>query len=145
MFTCVGCGGAGVPNRLLGEGCLSGASSLAILFGTEAEEPWRTCSEQDRRGRARANMVLVTFAETKVTRRAGATPRIIIPNPNDNPQHPTLTKMIPSHRNPGSPMKDVGDDKCGGCLWGLRFRTIGFGSGNGGIGAEVLIGFNDAA
>ena len=86
-----------------------------------------------------------TFAETKVTRRAGATPRIIIPNTNDNPQHPTLTKMIPSHRKPGSPMKDVGDDKCGGPLWGLRFRAIGFGTGNGGIGAEVLIGLNDAA
>ena len=38
-FHCVGRGGAGVPNRLLGEGCLSRASSFAILFGTEAEGP----------------------------------------------------------------------------------------------------------
>ncbi len=53
---------------VFGEGCLSGASSLAILFGAEAEEPpW---------GRARAKMVLGTFAETKVPRRAGAKPRI---------------------------------------------------------------------
>ena len=74
-FYCVGCGGAGAPNRLLGEGCLSGkvalhlgASSLAILFGAEAEgPPW---------GRARANMVLVPFAETKGTRRAGAKARL---------------------------------------------------------------------
>ncbi len=34
-----GCGGAAAPNRPFGEGCLSGASSLAILFGAEAEEP----------------------------------------------------------------------------------------------------------
>jgi len=54
---------------LSGEGCLSRASSRAILFGTEAEEPpW---------GRARAEMVLGTFAETQVPRRAGAKPRII--------------------------------------------------------------------
>ena len=46
FVSCVGCGGAGAPNRLLGEGCLSGkvalhlgVSSLAILFGTEAEGP----------------------------------------------------------------------------------------------------------
>ncbi|MEC4679978.1 MAG: hypothetical protein VST67_04685, partial [Nitrospirota bacterium] len=70
-------GGAGVPNRLFGEGCLSGASSLAILFGAEAEAPRRACSEQGRRGRARAKMVLVPFAETKGTRRAGTTPRKI--------------------------------------------------------------------
>ncbi len=38
-LTAFGRGGASVPNRPLGEGCLSGASSLAILFGTEAEEP----------------------------------------------------------------------------------------------------------
>ncbi len=58
-----GCGGAGAPNRLLGEGCLSGASSLALLFGAQAEgPPW---------GRIRAEMVLGTFAETKVPRRAG--------------------------------------------------------------------------
>ena len=67
-ITAFGCGGAGGPNRLFGESCLSGASSLAILFGAEAEgPPW---------GRARAKMVLVTFAETKVTRRAGTKPRI---------------------------------------------------------------------
>ncbi len=66
----VGRGGASVPNRPLGEGCLSGASSLAILFGTEAEgPPW---------GRARAEMVLVPFAETKGTRRAGTKPRFKI-------------------------------------------------------------------
>ncbi len=63
-----GCGGAGAPNRLLGEGCLSGASSLALLFGAQAEgPPW---------GRIRAEMVLGTFAKTKVPRRAGAKPRI---------------------------------------------------------------------
>jgi len=32
-------GGAAAPNRLFGEGCLSGASSRAILFGAEAEGP----------------------------------------------------------------------------------------------------------
>ncbi len=32
-FTAFGCDGAGVPNRHFGEGCLSAASSLAILFG----------------------------------------------------------------------------------------------------------------
>ena len=65
-FLCVGRGGAAAPNRLLGEGCLSGASSLAILFGAEAEgPPW---------GRARAEMVLVPFAETKGTRLQGRNP-----------------------------------------------------------------------
>ncbi len=46
FVSCVGRGGASVPNRRLGEGCLSGkvalylgASSLAILFGAEAEGP----------------------------------------------------------------------------------------------------------
>ena len=63
-----GRGGAAAPNRLFGEGCLSRASSLAILFGAEVEEsPW---------GRARAKMVLGTFAETKVPRRVGTTPHI---------------------------------------------------------------------
>ncbi len=62
----VGCGGAAGPNRLLGEGCLSRASSLAILFGAEAEEPpW---------GRARAEMVLGPFAETKGPRLQGRNP-----------------------------------------------------------------------
>ena len=60
------CGGAAAQNRLLGEGCLSGASFLAILFGAEAEgPPW---------GRARAEMVLVPFAETKGTRLQGRNP-----------------------------------------------------------------------
>ena len=40
---CVGRGGASVPNRPLGEGCLSRASSLAILFGAEAEASRRAC------------------------------------------------------------------------------------------------------
>ena len=69
----VGRGGAGVPNRLFGSGCLSGevalhlgTSSRAILFGTEVEGP--------QRGRAQAEMVLVPFAETKGTRRVGAKP-----------------------------------------------------------------------
>ncbi len=61
-----GCGGAAAPNRLFGEGCLSGASSLAILFGAEAEGPPR--------GRARAEMVLGPFAETKGPRRRGRNP-----------------------------------------------------------------------
>jgi len=62
----IGWGGAGAPNRLFGESCLSGASSLAILFGVEAEgPPW---------GRTRAEMVLSTFAETKGPRRVGAKP-----------------------------------------------------------------------
>ncbi len=39
----VGCVGAAAPNRPLGEGCLSGASSLAILFGAEAEASRRAC------------------------------------------------------------------------------------------------------
>ncbi len=70
MVSRVGRGGAAAPNRLLGEGCLSGASSLAILFGAEAEgPPW---------GRARAKMVLGPFAETKGPRRVGTTPHIII-------------------------------------------------------------------
>ena len=42
----------------------------------EAEGPWRTCSEQDRRGRAQAKMVLVPFAETKGTRLQGRNPAI---------------------------------------------------------------------
>jgi len=62
----VGCGGAAAPNRLFGEGCLSGASFLAILFGAEAEEPpW---------GRARAEMVLGPFTETKGPRLQGRNP-----------------------------------------------------------------------
>jgi len=61
-----GCGGAEAPNRLLGESCLSRASSLAILFGALAEGPhW---------GRRRAEMVLGPFAETKGPRRMGRHP-----------------------------------------------------------------------
>ncbi len=82
-FPRVGCGGGGGPNRLFGEGCLSGevalhlgASSRAILFGTEAEEPggewW--AFDHSLEGRAQARMVLVTFAETKVTRLQGRNP-----------------------------------------------------------------------
>ena len=74
-FHCVGRGGAGAPNRLFGEGCLSRASSLAILFGAEAEAPRRACSEQGRRGRAQAKMLLSPFGETKGLRRAGAKAR----------------------------------------------------------------------
>jgi len=43
VFHCLGRGGASGPNRLFGEGCLSRASSFAILFGLEAEERWRVC------------------------------------------------------------------------------------------------------
>ncbi len=39
------------------------------------------------------------FVSANVSRRAGAKARIIIPNPNDNPQHPKLTKTIPSKEN----------------------------------------------
>jgi len=64
--------------RLFGEDCLSGASFRAILFGAEAEAHWRPSSEQGRRGRAWAEMVLVPFAETKGTRRRGRNPAFIL-------------------------------------------------------------------
>ena len=54
-----GCGGAGTgtPNQLFGESCLTGASSLAIVFGVQAEGPlW---------GRRGAEFVLGPLAETK--------------------------------------------------------------------------------
>ena len=84
------CDGAAAPNRLLGEGCLSGASSLAILFGAEAEEPAEP-APAEAGGRARANMVLGTFAETKVPRRAGAKPGI--QNILERKSHPNLTTV----------------------------------------------------
>ncbi|MDA1305492.1 MAG: hypothetical protein O2999_14610 [Nitrospirae bacterium] len=74
-ITAFGCGGAGAPNRLLGESCLSEASSLAIVFGAEVEGPWKPCGfARGWKGRRWAEMVLVTFAETKVTRLQGAKP-----------------------------------------------------------------------
>ncbi len=59
------CGGASVPNRFFGEGCLSGASSLAILIrygGGRSVGP------------VRAKMVLGPFAETKGPRLQGRNP-----------------------------------------------------------------------
>jgi len=68
-------GAASLPGRIrhFGEDCLSpstwlridSASSRAILFGTVAKFP---------EGRARAEMVLGTFAETKVPRLQGRNP-----------------------------------------------------------------------
>jgi hypothetical protein len=51
-----------------GEDCLSGASFRAILIRAGGPVPRSSAHAQ--------NMVLVTFAETKVTRRAGPKPRI---------------------------------------------------------------------
>jgi hypothetical protein len=69
MVSRVGCGGAAAPNRLFGEGCLSGASSLAILFGTEAEEPGGPRTGENGFG---------SFCRNKRASSAGAKPRIII-------------------------------------------------------------------
>ena len=75
-FHCVGRGGAGVPNRLLWRRLFEQSEFLSHLIrdgggGTPENLVW-----QDRRGRVRAKMVLVTFAETKVTRRVGTKPHI---------------------------------------------------------------------
>jgi hypothetical protein len=61
-------GAAELEHRIdfFGEGCLSGASFRAILFGVEAEGPGREWGvfNHSLEGRARARMVLGPFAET---------------------------------------------------------------------------------
>ncbi len=81
----VGRGGASVPNRPLGEGCLSPSTrpvlSLSKGSGWTPRVPelsysvWR---RRDPEGCAQARMVLGPFAETKGSRRVGTTPHIII-------------------------------------------------------------------
>ena len=97
-----------------GEGCLSGASSLAILFGAEAEGPPR--------GRARAKMVLGPFAETKGTRLQGRNPANNSP-PTDPSMKPTFVKEKPNldSRLKMSGMTDGG--LIGSLLW---FRLLDY-------------------
>ena len=75
-----------MPNRLFGEGCLSGdvalhigASSRAILFGTEAEEPereWQVFLPFSGGTRTGGNG-FGSFCRNKRTSSAGAKPCII--------------------------------------------------------------------
>ncbi len=72
-------GGAGVPNRALRRGLFERSEFPSHLdSGRRRRHPGEPASEQGRRGRVRANMVLGTFAETQVPRRAGGeTPHTI--------------------------------------------------------------------
>ncbi len=66
----VGRGGAGAPNRPLRRALFERSELRSHL-----DSGWR---RRDPMSRARAKMVLGTFAETKVSRRVGAKPHIII-------------------------------------------------------------------
>ncbi len=73
---CVGRGGAAAPNRPLGRALFERSELRSHLDSVRRRrDPGEPASEQDRRGRARAKMVLGPFAETKGPRRAGTKPR----------------------------------------------------------------------
>ncbi len=89
-------GAAEPPSRigLSGEGCLSRASSRAILFGTEAEEPAGPRTGEHGFG---------SFCRNKRISSAGTKPRI--------KKFFTETHLDQRKNEPGFPIKNVGNDK----------------------------------